>query len=280
MSSISCVNCGASLNSDTSAKYIKCEYCKSLNSNFSAFNNIEALLTASDTGDDVYKDLQLSYKLQDYPSVKGICEKLLGKTPNSWIALTYLSIAEFWLGYDDFDHLDRIHKYLEKAKLISNNNELPVDAANKIANNIIVLGAKNKTYGDDLKNAISAFKIAHKLSSIDAESEECLLKYVNQAFDYQKNNLDSLITKNKKDYDPPYISLMNVYELMCLSNRKDISEYFYLHSKIHLSKGQTKSYFNDLLKKTKDTESKLRTMGSDVVGKSLSFNFMGKLIIK
>jgi len=280
MTSISCINCGANLNVDTLSKYIKCDYCKTFNSNFSAFDKVDSLLVKTDKNEDVYKNLNLSFKLKDYSDVKKISNNILNENPNSWIALTYLSIAEFWLGYDDFKHLENLYGLIEKAKLLSNNNELVVDAANKIANDIIVFGTKNRFYGDEIKNALFAFKIARKMSTLDPESEECLKIYLLKAFEYQKNQLEKLLAKNKKDYDPPYISLTNIFEFGSFYNNKEILEYFYLHAKIHLEKGKSKSYYNELLNKLKNVEDILKSLNSEVIGKNISFSFFGEISIK
>ncbi len=280
MASITCINCGANLNVDTLSKYVKCDYCKTFNSNFSAFDKVESLMIKTDKNVDVYKNLYLSFKLKDYPNVKKISNNILNENPNSWIALTYLSIAEFWLGYDDFKHLENLYDLIEKAKLLSDNNELVVDAANKIANNIVVLGTKNCIYGNEIKNALFAFKIARKMSILDPESEECLKKYLLKAFEYLKNQLNNLLEKNKKDYDPPYISLMNIFEFGSFYNNKEVLEYFYLHAKIHLEKGKSKSYYNELLNKLKKVEAILKSLNSDVIGKNISFSFFGKISIE
>jgi hypothetical protein len=246
MSSLNCLNCGAPLENDYSSKYIKCKYCKTINSNFTPIERIDDLLKDTNEPTDLIKSLQMSYKLKDYETMKTICMEILNKNHNSWVAFTYLAVSEFWLGYDDYRHIDKVKEIILKAKILSNENELVIDIADKIANNIILLASKNEVYGEEFQDAIYAINIAREISSLDTETIETLNKYLEESFIYQYNNLNSMLIRDKIDYDPPYISLQNIYELCLISNKLEFLEFFYLHAKVHLSNGKTKSYYNDL----------------------------------
>lgn len=280
MSTINCLNCDAPITIISNSKYIKCEYCKSLNSNFSSLDNIDDLLKETDSSENPINDILINYKLKDYNSLRKICQTILNNNPDSWVALIYNAVADFWLGYDDFSHLDAVKKSILKAKLLSKENELVIDTANKIANNIVLLGAKNDEYGEDFQNAIRAFYIAFDISLFDDDTKTTLYNYLHKSFIYQKNKLNDLLNKSKSDYDPPYISLQNLYEICKLTNTKEYYEYYYLHSKIHIKKCKSKSYYDDFMNNVKNIEKQLIEMKSDVVGKCITFNFLGKIIIK
>jgi len=280
MSSVNCLNCGAPISYSTTSKYIKCEYCKSLNSNFSSLDKIDELIKDTDFQNDYIKEIQINHQLKDYSALKNVCEKILLESPNSWVALTYNAVSCFWLGYDDFIHLETVKRYLLKAKILSNNNELVVDTTNKIANDIILLGCKNSCKGDEFKKAIQAFNVSLEISQLDDETKNTLNKYLQSAFDYQKEKLSDLLQKNKVDYDPPYVSIQNLFEICRLSNVKEHYEFYYLHLKIHLSKNKTKSYYTELFNTFQNIEKYLYEQKSDVVGKNITFNLFGKITVK
>ncbi|MBN1638820.1 MAG: hypothetical protein JW866_07625 [Ignavibacteriales bacterium] len=275
MNSANCINCGASLKLDSHDKYIKCDYCQSYNSNFSSFDNIDLYLKNCDKSNNIFFDLQTAYKKDDFNKVKEISLSILTNSPESWIALTYLSIADFWLGYDDFSHVENIYGNLLLALKYSDNNEFVVDVSNKISNDIVVLGAKNQCYGEEFQHSINAFKIAQKISNFNDEAKKCIENYLNKAFQYQKVKLENLLNKNKKDYDPPYVSINALFNICYFIENKEILEFLYIHTKIHLDKGKTKSYFEILKNNLIQIENKLKLHKSKLVDKSISIGSNG-----
>ena len=273
--SLNCVNCGGNINATSLTKYIICEYCGSRNSNFlinvkNSINTIENNISS-----DEFDSLNNEYNFKDYESTIILAKKILDKNQNSWIALTYLAISEFWMGTDDFSHLDRVKKYITKAKIISDNNEIVLDTANQISNNCVILGVKNKYYGEELKSAIYAFNSAVEISTLDETSQKILEEYIKEAYFYQKDILSKLLKKNKKDYEPPLVNINCLYDLFKLHQFEDMGEFLYLHLKILIEKSKSKSYYKELCTKLENIESTLIKMENKIVGKSIKFSIFG-----
>jgi len=275
-----CANCGAPLNRNSSDKYITCDYCKAENANFSTFEELDLSKFSSTQGADIYKNLALAFKLNDFANVRTLSNSILSSDYSSWIAVTYLALSEFWLGFDDFSHVPVVLGHLEKARLLSDNNEFVVDAGAKIGNNLVLLGVKNDHFGTGLRNSVNAFIAAQSLIGIDGHAKEVLDAYVKKAYSFQLEKLSGLMEKGKADYDPPYLAVQLLFDLAKLVDSVEIFETFYLHGKVHSVKNFTKSYASDLAENLRVAEKRLQKAGSAMVGKSISFSIFGKVQIK
>lgn len=275
-----CLNCGASLDISTVEDYVKCNYCQSVLANYRSFKNLQALSLSSSDSSEIETMAKL-LEINDYEALLQSAEAQLNKQPLSYVAMTYKAIALFWLGYDNFSHLQIIFDILAKAVQVSENNEIVVRAREALCNDIIVLAAKNEIYGDDLVVSLRAFEIATQLSKLKARSEEVLKDYCNKAYHRYKSNLEELILKQKKDYDPPAQAIINLTQMAkYFSGEKECIEFIYLHGKHHLQKNQSKSYYASVKALVDQLGASLTALKSDVVGKSLTFNFLGKLVVK
>lgn len=279
---VKCTNCGANIDNAGTDRFIKCEYCGSSFGNFTPFGEFDIVASRVEHNDsDTLKLLALSFKMKDYDDVLKLSDRLLEKNLCDWIALTYKGIALFWLGYDNFFHLDDILKLLSKAKTLSNNNEFVLNAIDNIANDTIIFAAKNEIVGKDLENSLRAINTSKQLTKLRDESVTCMTNYCTRAFDQYKMNFEHLIKRDKKNFDPPITALRNIYEIAILTNDQTILESFYLYATFHLSKNGTKSYFNDLSDKLATVENILKGMHSQILGKKIQFtNFLEKMIIK
>jgi|JI10StandDraft_1071094.scaffolds.fasta_scaffold76881_2 hypothetical protein len=275
-----CLNCGANLDISTPEDYIKCSYCGSVLANYGSFKNLQQRLADSSSPDDLSQMAQLLL-VKDYEGLQQLAEKVLKSNPLSVVAMVYRAIAFFWLGYDNFSHLDEILTILNKAQTLSDNNEIVVRAREAICNDIVVLAAKNEIYGDDLVVSLRALKIASQMSALKKESQEALKSYCTKAFERYKANLEELVLKQKKDYDPPSQSIMNLLDMVdYFETDQGKLEFIYLHSEYHLSKNKSKSYHEKLSMKLGSVAKLLEKMRSDVKDKRLTFNFLGKLTVK
>jgi len=270
---MNCINCGADLDINIHDEYIRCEYCKTLVGNYAPFEKIEFVLDkSSDRDARIVESLLLSFRIRDYEDILKSSQQMLNNYPDSWLALTYQAIALFWLGYDNFTHLDEVLKLLNKANILSNNNQFVLQAIDIIANDLVVIAAKNEIYGDDLENSLYAFFIMSSLTSVKADSKKIMLDYCQKAFLRYQNNFENLIKRDKNNYDPPITGLNNIYSMAYLLDNQDMYEYFYLHGKFHLSKNKSKSYYSDLQNKINRTEIVLNDKESPIVGKIINLN--------
>lgn len=270
---MNCINCGADLNINTHDEYVRCEYCETIIGNYTPFENIEFVIDkSSDRDARIVESLLLSFKIRDYEDVLKSSRQILHNYPNSWLALTYQAIALFWLGYDNFTHLDDVLKSLNKARVLSNNDDFVLQAINVIANDLVIVASKNEIYGEDLENSLYAFFIVSSLTSVKAESKQIMLNYCQKAFMRYQNNSENLIKRDKKGYDPPITGLNNIYSMACLLDSQEMYEYFYLHGKFHLSKNKSKSYYSALQDKIIQTERILNEKKSSVVGKIINLD--------
>lgn len=270
---MNCIKCSADLHINTHDLYVRCECCGTIIGNYTSFENIEFVLDKS-SGRDVriVESLLLSFKIRDYEDVLKSSQQILHNYPDSWLALTYQAVALFWLGYDNFTHLNDVLKLLNKAKILSNNNEFVLQAIELIANDLVVIASKNEIYGEDLENSLYAFFIVSSLTSVKAESKQIMLDYCQKAFMRYQNNFENLIKRDKKNYDPPITGLNNIYSMACLLDSQEMYEYFYLHGKFHLSNNKSKSYYSDLQNKIYQTEKVLNEKKSPVVGKIINLD--------
>jgi hypothetical protein len=272
-----CSNCGAPLNSSKNNRFVVCDYCTTANSNFSTFEDYSIVKKAKSKLPDEINDIMIAYKLKEYDDVKRLCLKILDSDPHEWMALTYLAISSFWLGKDDYSHLDDVKKKIDKAMMLSENNEFVFDASSKIANHIIAFCIKNKVYGEDFKIAITAFGQARELCELEQESLETINKYCITAYEYQMKKLEDIASKAKSDYDPPYVSIDNIGSIVDFTKDTIILENYYLHGMLHYEKNKTKSYASSLLTKLLGIEEVLRSKGSLIPGKRITFTMFGKI---
>ena len=191
---MNCRNCGANLDLNTSNKYITCNYCSTANSNYSPFEDVDSLIVVSKNKDlDILKNVVLSFKLKEYEEVIDLADNILRENPSSWVAMTYKALSLFWLGSDNFSHLNDVSTLLEKAKILSDNNEFVIDAVQAIANDAVVLACKNELYGDDLINSLDAFSFCKGLISLKVDSIEKMNDYCNRSFEKIKSSLEQFM---------------------------------------------------------------------------------------
>ena len=175
----------------------------------------------------------------------------LKEYPASWIAMTYLALAKFWLGTDDYSHIPEVIKILNKAENLSKRNEFVLDAIEKIANNSTIFCSKhNKLYGQDLDNSINIFNLFIDNNILNNEAKEYINEYCLKSYDRYKKELVSMEKRLSKSqaYNPPYTAVKNLYHLGIISENDDILKYFYIQSEYHKHHNKTKSYFSDLEK--------------------------------
>ena len=277
---MNCISCGATIDLNSTQKYVKCTYCGVSNANFTPFEIVDLHFDRTNIEPNDYEKLALLFKLKEYTKLKFLAESIIEKNPISWVGLVYLALADFWTGLDDFEHLASVSVSLDKARILSDNNEFVVDACSKISNDIIVCACKNEIYGDDLINALNAFQCALKICSIDESTKKNMLDYCERVFVYIEGKLQDLLSKNKKDYDPPLTMLNNLFALMEITKNLKYAEFCYLHCPFHIAKNSSKSYFNSMKEKFQSIEIVLKSNNSLIVGKSIKFNLFGKMIIE
>lgn len=282
-----CINCGADLKIDSNEKFINCEYCGSTIANFALFEKTNIVLEKSgindlkvNTGVQSIQILALYLKNKNYCQVNSITDKVLEEHPDSWLALAYKAIALFWLGTEDFSHLESVKGILETAVELSNNNELAINIKEQIANDLVTIAVKKDEYGNDLIEAIKALLISKELiPKLNDNAYNLRNKFCYNSFIFLKNYINDKVKRDRKYFDVPVISLDNIYFLGILTRNKEILEYFYLYANWHLNKNQGKSYINKLQDKITATESILKELNSNIIGKRLSFSLFGNLSI-
>jgi len=262
---LSCVNCGASLSIKNNNKYIKCEYCNTPNANFTAYESID--LNKINDGSKDKKGLEklaLCFKLKDYFALKNNSEEFLKKHPGSWIAMTYLAIGEFWTGFDDFKHLNRVKGLFTNAIDLSNRSEFVLDAKNRIENNSIVIATKSKVYGQDLINSLKIFENFLNEENIKNENKKIVGEYCKKAFEKYKTDLDKIYSSTSSTYDPPVTAVKNLYDIAIITDNEEISLYFYTQVTHHIRQNETKSYINELENKKNIIEELLKSKNVNI----------------
>lgn len=282
-----CINCGADLNIDSNEKFITCEYCGSNISNFTLFEKTNIVLEKSGIDNSEIKTdkqsiqiLALYLKNKNYHQVDHITDKVLEEHPNSWLALTYKAIALFWLGTEDFSHLESVNGILETAAELSDNNELVINIKEQIANDLVTIAVKKGKYGNDLIEALKALSISKELiPELNDSANNLINEFCFNSFAFLRDGINSKVKRDGKYFDVPVITLNNIYSLGMLIPDKEILEFFYLYAYWHLNKNQDKSYVNELKKKIISTESILKELDSNITGKRLYFSLFGNLCI-
>jgi hypothetical protein len=266
---LACVNCGANLSIKNDKKYILCEYCGTPNANFTTYESID-LKKINDGSKDKkgLEKLALCFKLKDYFALKNNSEEFLKKYPGSWIAMTYLAIGEFWTGFDDFKHINRVKNLLTNAIDLSNRSEFVLDAKNRIENNSLVIATKSDIYGDGLINSLKIFDNFLNEDNIKNENKTLVREYSKKVFEKYKIDLDKLYSRSgnstSSTYDPPYIAVINLFDIAIITDNDEILLYFYTQVTHHIRQNGTKSYINELIKKKTTVEDLLKSKNVDL----------------
>jgi hypothetical protein len=256
-----CVSCGASVEiTNELDKYVKCSYCDTSNANFKSFESISSIkdkYSEEDIDDELLDGIVYNLQHQDYKEVNNLALKYKNKKPNSWIALTYLALSEFWLGTNDFNHLKKVFLNLNKAQEISNNSELVLDAFEKIANNTAILASKNKCYGPELESSVTAIEIIKDKKILGEAGEDVIKNYLEDAVNFIKDEAKSDISKDTKNFDIKTSRINVLYRIVKITENKEQRILFYLLSLIHINKNKTKSYIKELEKKNEEIKIEL-----------------------
>jgi len=279
-----CVNCGGSLDFDNNSKYIKCKYCRTLNSNFQPLGSLDEFkVMLNDIGIDE-NELVNTINLfddKDYDGLLSYTDRILRDKPTAWFPLIYRSVSLFWLGYDNFNHIDSIFTTINKSIERSKRNELAIDIKDKLVNDIIVLACKNEHYGEDLRISLDVMlKTINEGDIIQQETIDKMNEYCTEAYNKILSHFENIILRDKKEFDPPYLALKNLYKISKITKQITYGEKFYLYSKFHLTKNKNKSYANELNEYITEVTNFLNSQESQVVGKNLTFDFFGKIKIK
>jgi len=176
--------------------------------------------------------------------------------------MVYKAIGEFWTGYNDFSHMDGVMVLINRAMDTSNRNEFVLNGFNQIANNCLIICAKNKKYyGNDLKESIIIFNYFYN-ENIDESNKKLVKEYCSKAFNKYKNDLNKLVDSSS-DYDPPYIAIENLYHLACITEELEIQEFYYAHAQRHISLNDKKTYINTLKTNFNKVKGDLENKGID-----------------
>lgn len=268
-----CKNCGSALNVVQIEPILRCDYCGTYSPNSLGFQ----LTSAQNESYGDYEILELN---EDFIKLKEKSNDELKKDARNWIAYLYNGISEFWLGTNDFKHLRTALSNFDKAYQISNDDRIILKKSAFIFS-AVSLASSNKIYGEDLTNAINVFEFA-KSQNITLPSAIAIQQkeFCTRALDKLLQSAEQELNLKKKDFDITYINLQNIFKLSNFSGSISGLERFYLYTKLHLQKHKTKSYIPELSTMLTFAEQELTKKGSNIIGKSISFNLFGKLKIE
>lgn len=275
-----CPNCGSNVKVDhDEQRYIDCSYCESSIGNFSPFEKAKTLIANIDKKDGDFDRVTSHFENQEYELLDELVSEILKKQPNNWVAMTYRAISLFWLGYDNFTHLNDVFKILEKAEKLSDKNELVVKTRDLLSNDIFLVACKNEKYGDDLKNTLFAFEQALLLGQPVKKNMDKMLAYCQAVASSTLTQVDRLIKRDKRDFNPPYSAVNTIFKLAKLTKKTELYEKFYLYGNLHKEKNKNKSYLPELKKNIDNATEFLEKEKSNILGKSITFGLIGKIKI-
>lgn len=270
-----CPNCGGQQSPSIKENFFKCNHCGTISANKLFLNN----LMCANFGESV-NEFEILNAHEDYLTLKDVSYNKIKNNPQSWLAYFYYAIAEYWLGKNDFKHLNNVLNHLNKAFQLSN-NQIVLDYKLALINSAISLASCNKPYGEELTHSLSVFEFAeNEVFDVDKEILVQKIKYCNLAIEKLISSIDSEIVNKKNNFDITYINLKNIFRLAKYTSSVNHYEKFYLFAKFHLAKNKNKTYFKEIESDINFTSKLLSDKNSSVLGKNMMFNFFGKLIIK
>jgi len=279
---MNCINCGAALDVSSLQRYIKCQYCGSVVGNFTPFEKADFLTSTSKVKTKesaLLKNIALSFKLKDYEDLLENCNKALDISPDLWFAMTYKAIAIFWLGSDDYEHIESVQKTLDRALILSENNEFVLHAVDSIANSMVVLACKHEIAGSELETALKVFVSAKQMGSLHPETDEKMKEFLDRAYARIKKDIESLVQRDGKSMDIPWTTMNRMIEICHLNETKEILEDCWLFGNWQYEKNKTKSWASTLQKEIEAIKIKLEAGNSDVVNKRITFGFLSGMMI-
>jgi len=268
----------------TNERYIKCQYCGTVVGNFSPFEKADFLVSSTKIKSKeaaILRIIVLSYKSKDYEELLDNCNKALIDAPDLWFAMTYKAIAMFWLGCDDYEHLDSVRKTLERALILSDNNEFVLHASDSIANSMVVLASKHDISGIELETALRVFVAAQGMGKLHTETIEKMNDFLQRAYLRIKKDINAMVEREGKNMDIPWTTMSRLLEISHLSNENnDILNDCWLFGNWQYEKNKNKSWAKSLLAELEKIRIKLEKSGSDIVNKRITFGFLSGMIIQ
>ena len=180
------------------------------------------------------------------------------------------------LGYDNFEHLLEIKQVISKALILSDRNEFVIDTADQLANDTVLLACKNEPYGEDLQHTITAFSNALEIGQPNNSALKKLSKYCNDTSQSIIERQNSLLQRDKNQYEPSFRSLVTLENLMQYTDNKEHLEFLYIHSCYLYTKKQSKKT-EEMIQVAYD---KLKQNRNTIITKKLRFTLFGKPVIK
>jgi hypothetical protein len=268
-----CVSCGASVEiTNDLEKFVKCGYCGTSNANFKSFENITSIknnYSEEDIDSELLDGIVYNLQHHDYKEVHNLALKYKNKKPNSWIALTYLALSEFWLGANDFTHLSNVFLNLNKAQEISDNNELVLDAFEKIINDTAVIASKNKHYGPELEASLTAFELILKKNLLSEESHKLFIDYLHKAVGFMKEEASAALKKDKDNFDTKSSRIQSLYRISLIQQDIETTAFCYFILEIHVRRNQSKSYIKSIEQSSQELKLILEEAEFDIKGDAL-----------
>lgn len=271
-----CISCGANQTPNDNSGQIKCDYCGSYSPNESF---LFLKLKQKEPQDTSINFEELS-EHENYSVLREKCLKSISESPNYWNAYIYLAISEFWLGTNDFKHIEIVFKNFRKSYNISKNENI-LEYINTYAESTISLASHNKHFGEELTNSLNTFRYIDSLNiQLSEDVKEQRIEYCKSAINRFVENIDNGLKIKKDKFDITYNILRDFYYSLAYMTELKYYEKFYLIAKFHLTKNKSKSYVTELNGFINNIQDVLKQDSSTIKGKNITFNMFGKLKIK
>lgn len=270
-----CQNCSGDLQISVTENFLKCNHCGTYSVNNLLLND----RMNKNFGDEV-NEFEILNLHEDYKTLKDISYDRIRANPKNWLAYFYYAISEYWLGKNDFKHIETVFSHFDKSFQLSN-NEIVIENKDAFANCAVSLATNNKQYGEELSQSLDLFDfINNKGFELTKDIKEQQVKFCHNAIEQIISNIDKELIIKKMNFDITYINLKNLFRLSKFTKSLNHFEKFYLVSRFHLLKHRTKSYYKEIESNINEASIFLKSNNSNILNKSISFNFFGKLIIK
>ena len=275
--SLNCPNCGAPVPSTSSGLFLVCSHCKSTVGNLAIYgkNRTDTACFSIEEHSGEVDQLSLMCVLGDWNGLLDVSNQILTTDPNSVAARCYKALAIFWLGDNEFSHLDIVNKLLCQAKTYAPDDPLVASISDVLANDIMVTAIRNENYGSEFTNAVYALTLANKIGKPSSSVSTQVVSYIQGAVDRLSKEFWMDLRRQKRNYDPPYRSIQLLYQCGWLINNTGCLEYFWLFGSLHAGKNTSKSYSPDLAQQLEITKQMLISKQSEKIQKQIGFDFFG-----